>query len=165
MNYHRVTKQITDLLTEHGCWFETFEHEPVRTSEEASKVRTGYVMSQGAKALIARISMPGEGKKFAMFVVPGNCRFNQNKLKNLFGMKDIRFASEQEVGEITGGVLPGGVPPFGNLFNLPVYADQRVFQNEKIVFNAGDRSFSVGMKSADYKTLVSPIVADFAEEV
>lgn len=165
MTYHPVAEQITNMLKAHDCWFETFQHEPVRTSEEASKVRTGYGMSQGAKALITRISVPEEGKKFVMFIVPGNCHFDQNKLKKLFGMKDIRFASEQEVGEITGGVLPGGVPPFGNLFHLAVYADQRVFDNEKIVFNAGDRSFSVGMKSADYRRLVSPQVADFAEVV
>ena len=35
MGYHRVTKQIKSLLKEKGFWFETFEQEPVKTSEEA----------------------------------------------------------------------------------------------------------------------------------
>ena len=39
MKHHPVAKQITDLLANNNCWFETFEHEPVRTSEEASKIR------------------------------------------------------------------------------------------------------------------------------
>jgi Ala-tRNA(Pro) deacylase len=56
-------------------------------------------------------------------------------------------------------VEPGGVPPFGNLFDLGVIADQELFGNEKIVFNAGDRRFSVAMKSEDYRQLANPVVA------
>ena len=41
MTYHPVVEKIKDLLTQRGAWFETFEHAPVRTSEEAAKVRTG----------------------------------------------------------------------------------------------------------------------------
>lgn len=37
MDYHPLTKQITDLLTKNNYWFETFQHEPVLTSEEAAK--------------------------------------------------------------------------------------------------------------------------------
>jgi len=42
MQYHPVTEQIQKLLTDQGVWFETFEHEPVRTSEEAAQTRPGY---------------------------------------------------------------------------------------------------------------------------
>ena len=169
MVYHPVVGKIKELLAAHGAWFETFEHEPVRTSEEAAKVRTGYVISQGSKALIARVKElakePGGSvtKKFVMFVVPGGKRFDSAKIKTLFGLGDIRFASEAEVAEITGGVVPGGVPPFGNLFGLEVFADQHVFDNEKIIFNAGDRSYSIGMLSADYRAIVQPKVGDIAE--
>ena len=81
-------------------------------------------------------------------------------MKRLFEARDIRFATEEEVIKLTGGVLPGGVPPFGNLFDLPVVADPLLFENEKIVFNAGDRCFSVAMKSADYQKIVGPRVSD-----
>lgn len=153
--YHPVTKMITALLTQHGFWFETFEHEAVRTSEEAAAVRPEYTIDQGTKALIVRVKENGE-KKFAMVAVPGGQRFDPKKLKELFGLSDIRFATEEEVAKITEGVLPGGVPPFGNLFDLTVYADEGIFKNEKIIFNAGDRSFSVGMFSKDYEALVEP---------
>lgn len=61
---------------------------------------------------------------------------------------------------LTDGVEVGGVPPFGNLFGLKVIADRRLFENEKIVFNAGDRRFSIAMRSSDYKRLVDPDIAD-----
>lgn len=156
MDYHPVTKQITDLLKKNNCWFETFEHEPVQTSEEAAKVRTGYTLSQGAKAIIVRVKISNSEKKFVMLVMPGDKRFDNGKVKTIFGAKDIRFATVEEVVSLTGGVQTGGVPPFGNLFGLEVFADCKLFENEKIVFNAGDRRFSVAMRVENYKTLVNP---------
>lgn len=155
-----MVSKIAELLESGGYWFETFEHEPVRTSEEAGKVRTGYSLAQGAKAMIVRVKKSTTDKSFVMLVLPGDRRFDFAKVKRLFEARDIRFATEEEVIKLTGGVLPGGVPPFGNLFDLPVVADPLLFENEKIVFNAGDRCFSVAMKSADYQKIVGPRVSD-----
>ncbi|MGI5826763.1 MAG: YbaK/EbsC family protein [Patescibacteria group bacterium] len=147
------------MLLENQCWFECFEHEPVRTSEEASKVRTGYTLKQGAKALIVRVKSKNESS-FVMLVFPADLRFDKNKVKALLDVKDIRFATEEEVSTITQGVEVGGVPPFGNLFGLEVYVDPKLFDNEKIIFNAGDRRFSIAMVSSDYQKLVNPLVKD-----
>jgi len=155
--YHPVVKQIITLLEDNKIKYQTFEHQPVRTSEEAAGIRTGFVLSQGAKALIVRVKKAGQ-KKFLMLVVPGDKRFDKQKVSSLLGTKDIRFASEEEVGEVTGGVQVGGVPPFGNLFGLEVFVDQGVLKNEKIIFNAGDKRFSIAIKSLDYKNLVKPFV-------
>lgn len=163
MNYHPVAQTIIDLLKKNECWYETFEHEEVRTSEEASKIRDGYTLHQGTKALIVRVKISKKIKKFAMLVFPADLRFDSKKVKSYFGAKDIRFATVDEVNQCTGGVEVGGVPPFGNLFDLKIVADPKLFEIEKIVFNAGDRRFSVGMKSVDYKRLVNPRVTDITE--
>ena len=163
MKYHPVTEKITSLLSKNKFWFETFEHGPVRTSEEAAKLRTGYKLNQGAKAIIVRGKEAGVGKKFVMLVFPGDKKFDAVKIKEQFNISDISFASEAQVGKITQGVLPGGVPPFGNLFGLDVIMDKGVLDNEKIVFNAGDRCFSVAMKSADYVTLVIPKIGSITQ--
>lgn len=156
MNYHPVTTTILTILKQHNFWFEAFEHEPVRTSEEAAKIRTGYTLHQGAKAMILQVKKSAADKKFVMLVFPGDARFDNTKVKKLFSAKDIRFASEKEIATLTGGVQVGGVPPFGNLFGLETIADTALFENEKIIFNAGDRRFSIAMRSEDYKTIVSP---------
>jgi len=144
--YHPVVSQIINLLEKDHFWFETFEHKPVRTSEEAVKIRDGYSLHQGAKALIVRVKISNTLKRFTMLVFPGDARFDAEKVKQLFKARDVRLASEEEVFKITHGVKLGGVPPFGNLFRLQVVADPVLLQNEKIVFNAGDQSFSIGMK-------------------
>jgi len=160
MEYHTLVQKIKNLLEENKVWFETFEHEPVRTSEEAAKIRPGYSLEQGAKAIIVRVKIAGDNCFFSMLVLPGNKRFDNEKVKRFFNAKDIRFATEDEVKHITDGVEPGGVPPFGNLFNIRVMADPTLFLNEKIVFNAGDRRYSIAMMSKDYKELVKPSIID-----
>ncbi len=162
MKYHITVTKIINLLKENKLWFETFEHEPVRTSEEAAKTRTGYVLKEGAKALIVRIKTQTE-KYFSMLVVPADKKFSTEKVKSLFNAKDIRFATKEEVNVLTGGIEFGGVPPFGNLFDLKVVVDPTLFENEKIVFNAGDRRFSIAIKSEDYKTLVKPEIESIIE--
>jgi len=158
-----VVSKILSLLAANGCWHETFEHAPVRTSEEAAGTRPGYSLRQGAKAMIVKAK--GPETRFVMLVLPADLRFDNAKVKAALKAKDVRFATEQEVAELTGGVLPGAVPPFGNLFGLHVVADPSLFEQERIVFNAGDRSFSVAMRSADYKRLVTPQVIAFAREL
>lgn len=157
--YHPLVNQILDQITSAGYWHEQFEHQPVRTSQEAAKIRTGYSLSQGAKALIVRVKKSESDKSFVMLVVPGDKKFDGSKVKSLLKAKDIRFATEEEVAKITNGVQVGGVPPFGNLFGLSVYVDDNVLANDKVIFNAGDRSFSIAMKSADYLSLVRPLVS------
>ena len=156
MEYHPLTKQITDLLTRAQVWFETFTHEPVRTSEQAARTRPGYELKQGAKAILARVKRTESEKFFVMLVFPADKQFDKVKVKKYFNARDIRFATESEVAALTNGVEPGGVPPFGNLFHLRVIADPTLFENENIIFNAGDRRFSVSMHARDYQALVNP---------
>lgn len=155
--YHPVVARIKKILTENKFWFETFEHEPVRTSEEAAKIRSGYSLSQGAKALILRVRARSE-KKYVMLVVPGDAKFDKKKIQKVLGAKDIRFATQEEIHDLTGGVEVGGIPPFGNLFGLKVIIDPSVLTNEKIIFNAGDRRYSIAMKTQDYENLVNPLI-------
>jgi prolyl-tRNA editing enzyme YbaK/EbsC (Cys-tRNA(Pro) deacylase) len=160
VEYHKVTEEIQDLLARNHCWFETFEHVPVKTSEEAAKLRHGYSLRQGAKALIVRVKRSKKDKEFVMIVLSGDLKFDNDKVRKLFGAKDVRFATEGEISALTGGVQVGAVPPFGNLFNLKVFVDPKLLKNKRIVFNAGDRRFSIAMRSEDYRKLVGPQVVD-----
>lgn len=159
---HPVSQKILALIKKTGYWYESFEHEPVRTSEEAAKIRTGYSFHQGAKAMILKyqdLCSNGENK-FVMLVFPADLKFNNRKVKELLSSKNACLASEEEISFLTDGVEIGGVPPFGNLFGLRVLADEKLFANEKIIFNAGDRRLSVAIKSQDYKRLVKPQIVN-----
>jgi len=160
MQYHPVVYKIKELLESRQIKYEYFEHEPVRTSEEAARIRHGYTLKQGAKALIVKIYLRGGGEKFVMLVVPGNARFNGKKVKRLLYAKELRFATESEVVQVTGGVQVGGVPPFGSLFDLQTYMDPQVGENERIIFNAGDRRVSISVTILDYEQLEHPRIIE-----
>ncbi len=163
MSYHPVVNEIKALLEAHGVSYEFFEHAPVRTSEQAAAVRPGYTLKQGAKALLARVKQTGAGKRFVMFVLPADRKLDTAKLRANLGFKDVRFAREAEVEALTGGVRPGGVPPFGHPFRLELFVDPALFAQERIVFNCGDRRASIALNSADYRRVAGPTVVELSE--
>jgi prolyl-tRNA editing enzyme YbaK/EbsC (Cys-tRNA(Pro) deacylase) len=161
MAYHPVSQRIIDCLTQNNCWFETFEHGPTRTSLESAAMRDGYELHQGAKAILIAAKAKDGGRKIFMFVFPADLFFDKRAIRDIVGTRDFRFARDDEVFQVTDGVLPGGIPPFGHLFGLDVFADPLLFENERIVFNAGDRCFSVAMLSSDYQRLAKPKIVKF----
>ena len=164
--YHPIVTTITNLLDAKSISYKTFTHEAVRTSEEAASARPEYSLAQGAKALIVRLkkktkgeaSVDTSGQQFVQLVVPGDKKFSAAKVRRELLSSDVRFATPEEVSQITGGVVPGGVPPFGNLFGLPIYLDETVTRQEEIIFNAGDRRFSIALAPPDYLAVVKPTI-------
>jgi len=124
-----VFNRVEGMLKQRGIDFQVLRHEPVYTSEQAAQVR-GTPLASGAKALICK----GEGG-FVMFVVPADRKLDSHAVRRAKGWRKLRFASREEVMEMT-GLAPGSIPPFGSLFSLPTLCDERLGENEVINFNA-----------------------------
>jgi Ala-tRNA(Pro) deacylase len=56
------------------------------------------------------------------------------------------------------------MPPFGNLFGLPVIVDPAIERDEHIYFNAGNHAQTVRLRYKDFEKLVAPRVARLTEE-
>jgi Ala-tRNA(Pro) deacylase len=54
------------------------------------------------------------------------------------------------------------MPPLGNLFNLPVFVDNRVSSQETIAFNAGTHRDVIHLRFRDFERLAKPTVVPFA---
>lgn len=133
--------------------FTVLHHEPVYTSEQAAAVR-GVPLSSGAKALVLKV-----GETFVMVVVPADRKLDSGKARRVFGVKSIRFASREEVEQLT-SLQPGSIPPFGSLFELPTTCDPALAENPSINFNAGDHAISVQMTYADYILVENPALRE-----
>jgi Ala-tRNA(Pro) deacylase len=151
-----IFDRVERLLKQHGITYQVLRHEPVYTSEEAARVR-GTPLASGAKALICK----GDDS-FVMFVVPADRKLNSHAVRRTKGWRKLRFATKDEVMEMT-GLTPGSIPPFGSLFGLPALCDERLDENEVINFNAGDHGISVSMRYADYVFVEKPELGMFAE--
>ena len=117
-----VLESIRKLLDEHKISYKCWDHPPVHTSEEAAKIR-GTELSSGAKAMVLR----SEGK-FLMVVIAGDKKMDFRKVKKAIGSDRLTLASPEEVRQVTQCVI-GSVPPFGNLFGVPVYLDESVLRS------------------------------------
>ena len=151
-----VFERLTAWLTERAIAFEVLEHAPVYTSAEAAAVR-GTSLASGAKALICKADTA-----LVLFVMPANRRLASKAVRVARGWKSLRFATPDEVLAVT-GLTPGAIPPFGSLFSLPTLCDQRLAENERINFNAGDHSRSISLTYADYLRAETPELGAFAE--
>lgn len=150
-----VFERLSDKLEQAGVVFDVLRHEPVFTSEDAARVR-GASLASGAKALICKAD-----DAFVMFVLPADCKLDGKRVRKSAGIRSLRFASAEEVDQLT-GLKPGSIPPFGGLFGLPTWCDVRLDGQPRINFNAGDHAISINMSLADYLLVEKPRRGDFA---
>jgi len=96
----------------------------------------------------------------AMAVVPAPAHVDLNQLRALTGARLVEIASEREFQHAFPDCETGAMPPFGNLYNMTVYADADLAENEEITFSAGTHRELVRMNWDDMVRLVSPVVSD-----
>lgn len=101
--------------------------------------------------------------RMAMAVVPATRQIDLGKLKNATGADSAEIATEKDFRDTFPECEVGAMPPFGNLYNMKVIADQSLQEDETVAFNAGTHSELVKMDLADYKRLVKPKIADIAD--
>lgn len=150
-----VNQQIIDLLDKNGIAYEALQHEPTKTCADSAQIR-GTSPDQGAKALVCFAD-----KKPVMVVLPCSCKLDSRLFKQVFGAKDLRLASADEVRQLTGLEI-GSIPPWGSLFSLPTFMDEALAGQARIAFNAGDLCRSIIMPCADYVQLEKPRRGSFS---
>jgi Ala-tRNA(Pro) deacylase len=150
-----VFDRLSDLLRQNNATFHVTRHEPVFTSEEAARVR-GTSLASGAKALICKAD-----DSFVMFVLPADRKLDSKAARKQLTARSMRFASGDEVLAMT-GLKPGSIPPFGSLFDLKTYCDERLRDEAVINFNAGDHAISISMAYGEYERVERPEMGIFA---
>jgi prolyl-tRNA editing enzyme YbaK/EbsC (Cys-tRNA(Pro) deacylase) len=89
-------------------------------------------------------------------VISAARRIDSGAIRRHLGARKMRFATADELKERT-GLLSGDVPPFGEpILPFPLYADESVFANDRIAFNAGSLTDSIIMQVADWERVAKP---------
>lgn len=152
-----VFERLQQLLQQHQAPCSVRRHDPVYTSEQAAEVR-GASLSSGAKALVCKAD-----DQFVHIVIPADLRLDSKRVRRGRQLRSLRFASREEVLELT-GLAPGSIPPFGSLFGLPTWCDERLLEEREINFNAGDHSISLCMSPDDFVRVEQPQLGRFGQE-
>lgn len=145
-----VFERIVARLQAADADYRHLEHEPTKTSEDAARVR-GESTKIGGKALVFK----ADGG-FRLLVISAARQVKSSAARRAFESHRLRFATAEELADLTGGLVPGSVPPFGEpILPLPLYVDRTVMANERIAFNAGSLTDSIIMWRSDWQGLVT----------
>lgn len=151
-----VTK-LRDYLKDNKVDYIMYYHNPTYTSTGLAKCLQ-VPTKELAKSVVIKIE-----NGYAMIVLPACRRLNLNSLKSEIFKSDVKLAGEDELENLFPDCELGAVPPFGNLYDIPVYAESALDEDYEIVFNAGTHTDAIKMKYDDYKRLVKPYKIEFSK--
>jgi Ala-tRNA(Pro) deacylase len=156
---NNTLERIKSCLNGAEIDYREVEHPPTRTSEESAAAR-GEALSVGAKALLLRTD-----DVFRLFVLPADCKLDSGAIRRHLGVRRTRFATPQELLELT-GLVPGCVPPFGEpILPFELYADVMIGgKTDRVAFNAGSLTHSIIMKASDWTRIAKPTCFRFSRQ-
>jgi Ala-tRNA(Pro) deacylase len=149
-------QKLKKFLDENNIRYVRIIHSPAYTAQEIAA--TAHIPGKElAKTVI--VMLDGE---LAMAVLPAPAQVNTNALAEAAGVNEAKLATEEEFKDAFPECEVGGMPPFGNLYGMAVYADAALAEDEQIAFNAGSHAELIRMDYKDFANLVKPKVAKFA---
>ena len=73
----------------------------------------------------------------AMAVLSASDKVDFTLLQEAAGASKVELAGKNEFTDLFPGCQNGAIPPFGNLYEMQVIADEKLTEEDEIVFNAG----------------------------
>lgn len=147
-------ERLEAYLREHQVPFQIQQH-PQAFS--AQKIAESEHIS-GKK--VAKVVIVLADDKMVALVLPATVRADLAKVRTTLGAKEIRLAEEREFATRFPDCEVGAMPPFGNLYGLPVYVDKSLQAEESIVFPIGTHTETMSLKYADFARLVQPQIGE-----
>jgi len=151
-------ERLVKYLREHSVSFETYTHPEAYTAQEVAAAQhvSGHRM--------AKVVMVWASKQMAMLVLPASGRVDMRATATLLGVNRVRLATEADFSERFPDCRVGAMPPFGNLYDLPVHVDQALTEQPEILFRVGTYTETMKIGYEDFQRLVQPLVGDFTFE-
>jgi len=148
--------RLEQYFRDNGVGFQIMTHPTAYTAQELAAAQR-VPGKQVAKVVMALV-----GDKCVMLVMPASYRIDFARLGDALGAKEARLAKEEEFSDLFPDCDVGAMPPFGNLYGVPVYVDRALAGDGEIVFQAGTHHDTMKIAYQDYARLAQPNVADFA---
>ena len=126
-----------------------------------------YTMQEVAAALhvpgtqVAKVVMVKADGEIVMLVLSAPARVDFRKVRDLLGAKEVSLAKEGEFADLFADCATGAMPPFGDLYGVPVYVDRGLAQEANIVFRVGTHRHTMKIAYADFSRLAQPILGEF----
>jgi Ala-tRNA(Pro) deacylase len=149
-------RKLKEFLDSHNVKYVTMTHSTAYTAQEIASM----VHIKGrelAKTVIVKID-----DQMAMVVLPASYYVDLSALQAAAGAKIVVLATEAEFRGKFPECETGAMPPFGNLYEMPVLVERSLTRGKEIAFNAGTHNELIRLSYEDFARLVEPKVIRFA---
>ncbi len=147
---------VEALLRERGIPYVMHHHPPAFTAQRLAAFE--HVPGK----MVAKVVIAFADEQMLMLVLPAPSSVNLMKLAEAAETENVRLALESEFATVFPDCETGAMPPFGNLYGLPVLVDRSLAEDEEILFPACAHTETIRMRYADFAEIVRPRVADLA---
>ena len=148
--------KLKDFLDRNGVKYVRISHSPRFTAQEIAQT-THIPGEELAKTVMVKLD-----GRMAMAVLPATQQVDLEALRHASGAKNVDLADEKEFKDLFPDCEVGAMPPFGNLYELPVFVAELLGEQEEIAFNAGTHTELYRLPYADFERLVKPRRLEFA---
>ncbi len=152
-------ERMESYLRENLVPYQVQHHATAFTAQEVAAVE--HVPGK----LVAKVVMAFADDRLVMLVLPATHRVDVARAAQAAGARQLRLAKEDEFKAAFPDCEVGAEPPFGNLYNIPVYVDEALTEDPYIVFRAGTHTDTMSLRYADFARLVAPKVARFGQRI
>ena len=152
-----IPSRITSYLEDNNADFEHIRHPVTYTASELAHV--DHIPERNVAKTVVFLG----DEIFAMAVLPADERVDLEELRVALGLERVRLATEEEMARLFPDCELGAMPPFGPLFGLPVYVDNRLTEQQLIELNGGTHRDSIRMTYDELARIAEPIVRHFGE--
>lgn len=147
--------RVERLLRDHHVRFDVHHHPTAYTAQEVAAAE--HVPGR----LVAKVVIAFADDRMVMLALPAPEKVDLLKLAGELCTDNVRLATENEFANVFADCETGTMPPFGNLYGMPVFVDKRLARDQRIVFQAGTHTHAIELDYAAFADLVHPRVADF----
>ena len=152
--------RVRQALDTAGIAYETLECAPELADTAEFCAHYGIAPTEACNAIV--VVLKTEPRRYVACLVRADTRLDVNKrVSQLTGVKRLSFASAEETAELT-GMLIGGVTIPGLPPDIPIYIDERVTEQPRVIIGGGNRSSKARLAPQELLKLPNASVADIA---
>ena len=153
--YPTVLLRIEAFLRENEIPHRVLQH-----PEASSALERAESLHVSGKRVAKVVIVRTQGR-YAMAVLASHLQVNLQRLARLLKVNQLSLASEAELKTLFPDCEVGAMPPFGNLYGLPVYVDVSLRLDPLFIFAAGTRHDALEIFYRDFEKLLKPKVGIF----
>lgn len=152
--------RVRESLDAAGIDYEVLACEPELADTAEFCAHYGIAPEEACNAIL--VALKTTPRRYVACLVRADTKLDVNrKVSALTGVKRLSFASSEETADST-GMLIGGVSIAGLPGDVPLYIDEHVMQQPRVIIGGGNRHSKARLAPSDLLKLPNAAVADVA---